>query len=206
MKGLLRKDLYLVWKYFKFYFLVVVIFEIAALFVPENPFFMVYPPALLAMLSISLQQFDEKAKWDVFADTLPCTRAQVVSGKYLICLMFTLPAMLLTLGLQSLQLCLAGSFSWRVLGNLTAILSAASFGMPIVSMPLMFKLGTERSRIVNYLFIGIVCGGSTAAGLLLDAPMTHAQLPGLAAALAALVLYIGSWALSVRFYEQREIG
>ena len=71
-------------------------------------------------------------------------------------------------------------------------------------LPLLFRFGTEKARLLMFLFVGAFCAAvllwqDALAGLLSAGPALL-----LAAAAAVLLLFPLSWALSVRIYRRRE--
>ncbi len=92
MKGLLVKDLYMSKTYCRVYLLIAAAFLALYAFSSvnghENLFFLLYPTVLAGMVPINLIAYESQCKWEQFAGTLPYTRAQLVSAKYLIGLMF----------------------------------------------------------------------------------------------------------------------
>lgn len=207
MKGLLIKDIYQTWRYYKVYFVMLIIMEVTAIWA-QNLFFVIYPIVLLCTIPTNLQTVDENGKWDVYCGTFPCTRAQVVTGKYLIGLIVTLPAAVLAVICQSIGAEINGTFSWIGTGGLLVSCLAVSLVMPMVSLPLVFKFGAVKSKVVIYVGIAVVIGSVTALGLILENDQMPVLAPGasvLAVGLLA-VLYLLSWRLAIRFYEKRDLG
>ena len=83
MKGLLLKDLYMVVKYCKAYLLIAVVFLAVSLMGSDNLFFIFYPCLLCGMIPVNLLAYDERSRWPQYCGTLPYTKGQIVSGKYL---------------------------------------------------------------------------------------------------------------------------
>lgn len=84
MKALLQKDLYQLRAYCKSYLLICAVFFGISLTGEGNLFFITYPAMLCSLIPATLQTYDERGKWACFAGTLPFTRAQLVSAKYLV--------------------------------------------------------------------------------------------------------------------------
>ena len=109
MKGLLLKDWYMVWKYCKYYFLLGIVF-FAFSIVEDNMFFVFYPCLLCGIIPANLLGYDERSRWMQYSGTLPYTRAQIVSAKYLIGL-FAQTAMLFLMGIaRGIRMGMNGSF------------------------------------------------------------------------------------------------
>ena len=107
MKGLILKDLYMAKRYFRIYFVLMLVF-CALSFVYDNAFISAYPMVLMAMVPINLLAYDENFRWDRYCCALPCSRAQCVSAKYLIVIIFFAAVLLLTAGVQLLRIVFNG--------------------------------------------------------------------------------------------------
>ena len=85
MSGLLLKELYMARKYCRLHLVITVLFlGMAMLPSAENLFLLFYPSAMASFIPVTLLSYDTQSKWDVYFDTLPTSRAQYVSAKYLI--------------------------------------------------------------------------------------------------------------------------
>lgn len=89
MKGLLLKEYYMIAKYCRAFLLIVVVFLAVSFFSSDNMFFIMYPAILASMIPVTLISYDEREKWNVYSGTLPYSRAQLVSAKYLAGLFFS---------------------------------------------------------------------------------------------------------------------
>lgn len=203
MKGLLIKDLYMARKYFKSYILLSVIF-LASAMVSDNLFFLFYPCLLCSMIPVNLLAYDERGKWDVYAGTLPVSRAQIVSAKYLMGLIAQ-SLVLLCVGLtQLVRMKLNGDFDLAEYGSILGILLSLCFLTIAIPMPFMFKLGVEKGRMAYYVMVGVACGGSYLASSFVS-EVNSAGLSVPVLCLAAIGFYGLSWYLSIRLYEKKEI-
>ena len=84
MKGLIIKDLYQVGRYCRTMLMVIALFLGVSFFSRENEFFTYYPCLLCGMIPVTLLSYDERSGWSRSALSMPVTRSQLVSGKYLI--------------------------------------------------------------------------------------------------------------------------
>ncbi len=207
VKGLLLKDLYMLRAYCKSYLLIVVIF-LAASFFGGNMFFIYYPCLLCGMIPVNLLAYDERSRFVQYSASLPVSRKQAVTEKYLMGL-FSLAAVLLVTGVvQGIRMHVNGTFSAGGFAVVMLSLLVVSLLASAIPLPFVFKSGVEKGRIAYYVMIGFVCGvgilfsESFKGGLPGDVP------PG--AVFAALTIfgvaaYALSWYLSVRFYTKREL-
>jgi len=208
MKGLLLKDLYMMKNYCKSYLFLVIIF-IAVSFVGDtNLFFIFYPCMLCGMIPVNLLGYDERSRWLQYSETMPYTKGQIVSGKYLIGL-GTQIAMISIVGIaQAIRMSHGGTFvlgEYLVLMMLLVILSLLASS---ITLPFMFKLGVEKGRMAYYIMIGVVCAGSIISSNLLSDKFRTVIKPNGILPIICLVgigIYALSWYLSIVFYRNREI-
>ena len=204
MKGLLRKDLYMIVKYCRTLLVICGIFLLVAAVAPgDNLFLLVYPVLLGGVLPVTLLSYDERFHWDATCDTMPISRRTVVSERYLMSLLSFLALYLLTLAVQAAVLLPRGYGA--ALGQIALVLPAMGLLPSSILLPVMFRFGVEKGRIVYFFVIGafvavfliftnniVTLGSSAGAG-------------GWAATLASIALFVLSWLLSIRLYEKREL-
>ena len=208
MKGLLLKDWYMMKKYCRAYLLIAVVFIAVSLFSNDNIFFVFYPCLLCGMIPVNLLGYDERSRWMQYSGTLPYTKTQIVSGKYLIGLLAQLAVLLATGIGQAVKMSVAGSFVFGDFAVLMLLLLTVSTLSSSICLPFVFKLGVEKGRTAYYIMIGFVCGASVLASSVLRGQLMSEIQPNLILALIALVgigAYILSWCLSVVFFRKREI-
>jgi len=208
VKGLLLKDWYMIKQYCKIYLVISLVFAVSSVMSDENLFFVFYPCVLCGMIPVNLLGYDERSRWDRYSGTLPYTKKQIVSAKYLIGL-FTQLAMLVVTGItQGIKMGLSGYFSGGDFAVLMLIMLAMATFSSSITLPFIFKLGVEKGRTAYYVTIGVVCGLSVIASRLFKGPMHMEIRPNgilLVLAFAGICLYILSWYLSIGFYEKREL-
>lgn len=209
MKGLLLKDAYMAAKYCRAYLLIVVVFLIAAPFSGDNLFLMMYPCILASMVPVNLLAYDAQSKWEQYAGTLPCSRAQLVSAKYLIGLFASCGVLVLIALVQGIRMAV-GSIPVQALGSLMAMSMISSFVVPAITLPLIFRFGPEKGRILYMVVVGIACGISAVVSITQSPTLfsreISTELPVLGLiCLAAAVVYGASWYLSILFYKMREL-
>lgn len=214
MKGLLLKDWYLAKKYCKAFLLIALVFGIGSVFESGNIFFVFYPLLLAGMTTVTLISYDEKSKWCAYSDTMPWERKTVVSSKYI----FTLGALgaylfIVTVG-QIGQAIYLHTFDGRSFFSLLSLLISIGLFVPSLMLPVIFKYGVEKGRIGYYVIVGAVCGICVSAPLLMDfdgLPEFFLRLHFLQdwgqwmILAGAVMLFLLSWALSIHFYEKREL-
>lgn len=212
MKGLLLKDFYMMQKYCRMYVIIVLGFIGLSCLESENLFFVFYPCIFAAMLPVTLLGYDERSRWNEYCGTLPYTRAQIVSGKYWIGSIMQLTIFVLVAVTQAVRMYVMDCVVWSSYFVILALLFIISCVSSSITMPVMFKLGVEKGRIAYTAMIAFGCGGSVAAATVLkESGLSVLQeklsfsVVLLLLCVLALVGYLFSWWLSIRFYEKREL-
>lgn len=149
MKGLLIKDAYTMMKETKYFFILAVVMAFL-----QNDFLFSYIIVYAASLPIAALAYDERAKWDKMAETLPLTVGQIIGSKYIMGYVSVGIAMLLVISGK-----LLGS-SFRAEDMVTMLIVVCiALAVQAFNMPLMFWIGVERGRL---LFIALVVGAALA--------------------------------------------
>lgn len=208
MKGLLLKDFYVALKSCKMYFIVDAFFIAMAFalsgIVNDSFMFLMFPIMISGKISISLLSFDEKSEWTKYSGTLPYSAAQMVSSKYLFSIAFVTLTTLVTFLALIIHVNTIGGAALSEVGLVIGGMCVVSLVITSVGLPLCFKFGTERGRIIFFMTIFI------AAFVLVNfADKLYALAQNnyiiwiIIAAVAAL--YALSWFVSVSIYSKREI-
>ena len=207
MKGLLLKDFYLSWRYCRAFLVIVAVFLAVSFTGDDNIFFLIYPIMIARVIPMTLVSYDEHDKWTAYSGTLPYTRAQLVSTKYLVGMCFGSVAFLISMAATTVRMMLGGGFvleQFAVVG--TALLVLGCLG-PALILPYVFKYGAEKGRVAFYITVGVFSGvAAVLAGMGFQIQGLSSGLWPLAAvAGVSILLYALSWWLSIRFYQKREL-
>ena len=207
MKGLLLKDFYLSWRYCRAFLVIVAVFLAVSFTGDDNIFFLIYPIMIASVIPMTLVSYDEHDKWTAYSGTLPYTRAQLVSTKYLVGMCFCSVAFLISMAATTVRMILGGGFvleQFALVG--TALLVLGCLG-PALILPYVFKYGAEKGRMAFYITIGLFTAAATVlAGIGFQVQVMGGGLWPLAVvAGVSILLYALSWWLSIRFYQKREL-
>lgn len=208
MKALIYKDMLAIWKYCRNYLVMCAVFLVASIFVENYSFLQMYPLIFMGMLVNTLIAYDERDKWDRQVLTMPVTRRQYVTGKYLTGLILQSTVLLLTAAAHALQLNLTGNFVWETFWVDVVLMVVLAAAAPSLVLPFVFKNGSEKGRMA-YLFVLAIVFALGSAGMILLSKlgMVNEQIllpmPGILTAVAVL-MYPASWVLSMHWYEKRE--
>ena len=208
MKGLLLKDWYMMKKYCRYYLFCAVGFTVLSVMSSGNMFFIFYPCLLCGMIPVNLIGYDERSRWMQYSGTMPYTKAQIVSGKYLIGLFSQLVILLLMGAAHAVKMTIAGDFVPGEFAVLMLLMLIVSTLTSSISLPFIFKLGVEKGRTAYYVMVGFVCAASFIVSNLFKGQLGTEIKPNLVLAILAVVgigIYIFSWYMSIVFYKKREI-
>ena len=155
MIGLITKDFLVMRKALKSYVLLMGIYIILAyLDFFDYSFIITFIQMVLAVMPISAFAYDEQAKWDRYAMSLPLGRRGVVGARYLFVLgltLFTVAAGLAGTALLYLV------HQADPLEMFVTLMVSTTIGLliPTILLPLSYKLGAERARPYLYAIIFI---------------------------------------------------
>ena len=207
MKGLLLKDFYMAAKYCRTYLLIGIVFIAVSFAGPEsqNMFFVFYPCLLCGMIPVNLLAYDERSRW---LEYRPYTKAQIVSGKYLVGIIVQ-GAMLIAVGIaQGVRMHLAGTFGWGEFALFMGSIYAMAAVTSSISLPFMFRWGVEKGRIAYYCMIGFVCAAGYLGSVFFAQGSAQTVSGRVMLVLFFLVgtgIYAASWLASIALYQKREV-
>ena len=201
MRALLMKDCYTLWKQLRIFIVVMLVITVF-----NGTFGNLFIVVWAAMMPYTAMAYDERSRWDQLAAMMPYSIRDIVLSKYLLGWLCCGAAALFSLAVQSILSVLR--FPMAALDPTANLLGfCASLCVLSLTLPLMFRFGVEKGRLVMFLLIFLVCGtagglGSIAVdigdGLLRMPPLLLIGLPAAAAVLTAI-----SIPLAMRLYQKR---
>ena len=163
MKGLLQKDFYLMRTLARSYaFILGVFFLLSLTGVYDGTFLCTFLVFMCVMIPANTFSYDEQAKWDKYAASLPAGRPGVVRAKYLFTLLVSLAALALAALLQALLFFLGRAGTATLLEAELSAVAPAGFGilMTAILLPLLFRFGSQRGRLYLVLVVAVLTGGA----------------------------------------------
>lgn len=211
MKGLLLKDWYQVKTNMRMMYLTVL--AVLAIWIlstsGDSSFAVNYSAVFLGILPVNLLTYDQSVGWVEYGRTLPVSKKTLVAEKYLIGL-FCAAAAVVIGGLFVTVIPLrTGTAPDKDVLSLLAGSVCAILLINGISLPLLYRFGAEKARMIYVLTfagLGALLGGG---GAVMDELQQNGPGSGplpvplwLAAVLllAVLALYAVSWRLSVQWY------
>lgn len=149
MMSLVLKDLLNLQGYLKTIFVFVVFYSMLSFTMDDVSFVAGMLIVLFAMIPIASFTYDKQAKWDVFGQTLPVTRKQMVQSKYVVALLFIVIGLVLSFIITGTATFIKES-SVEVVELIATNSLVASVGIILLAimLPLIYKFGVEKSRIM----------------------------------------------------------
>lgn len=109
---------------------------------------------LVILLTVNAMAYEEKTNWDVFAKSLPLRSSTIVGTKYILALI---------LSLIGCGLSLAASLffhHWQIGENLQSTVWVVAGAAPLlvcsILLPLLYKFGLQKTRLVFFTFIFVL--------------------------------------------------
>jgi len=146
MKGLILKDLINLRRYGRSIFLFIAVFALFGLMSKNWDFLEGIIILMFTMMTVTTFSYDDIAKWDIYALSLPVSRRQIVRSKYLLAILLSLAGILLSLAVNSI---LALVKDINIVDKLLTayIIFAVATVFTCILLPLIYKFGVEKSRI-----------------------------------------------------------
>lgn len=212
MTGLLRKDFLLLTKALRAFALFALVFA-ALSFSQSNGEDMgaavgSYFFIMIVIMQVFTLSSDEQARWLHLEKALPITPYQAVLSKYIMSLLGAVLGMIVFL-LFCIRDIMAGNFMEPL--SAAVGLAAAALFLAAVEFPLLYRFGSNSGRFVFFgvaiVVVSVVWAGQM-AGLPLEAAIgwfsAHKTLLLVLGACIPVLMFIGSYFLSVSIYRKKE--
>lgn len=210
MFGLILKDLYTIRLYakqllvlFVFFILISMGLDHAALFI-GSMFAM-----LFMMMSIYTFSYDAMCKWDRYAQTMPVSKRNIVTSKYMFSLFLNITGILFSflISLIMLQWKPMEDFTLKYLLLTDGFLFCIMVLFSSILLPFVFRFGVEKARLIIIAIFAIPSAGFvilSRIGVQLDDLNTLFFIAKLLPFFTLVVLLL-SYSLSVHIYSRKEI-
>ena len=207
MKGLILKDI-LNFKnqQGKTFLLLIAIYFIIAMQMHNSSFFAGVWMIIGVSLPLASIAYDEKAKWDKYALTMPVTRKDIVTEKYLLAALCVVTGNIISLPIIAVIDKRLDMESLLVCGLMIGI----GFLFNAVILPFVFRFGSENARTIMIIVIAIpFLAAYLLSKLNLDIAgilEQNAKMIGMTAVVSVVVIYVVSYVISVLIMERKEIA
>lgn len=204
MKGLLIKDFYLIKKTCRMYFLMILVFFAVAVFIPERSAVYLYDAIFMGMLSHSLLAIEERDGSDKYYLICPVSKKQIVIEKYILSAILISAVAVVIAVLELIK-----KTDLSEIALILSLVAAVGVIFPSISMPIMFRYGYAKGKIV-FMCIGGAMGiggaflvNSTTFFSVAFAQAINGFIP-LVLIVTAVLIFVLSCLISVRLYQKRE--
>lgn len=141
IKGLMLKDVYELWAQSRVLLILIAVYLLIPALTGGSAMLGSVGLLLLAMLPASALGYDERCKWERYARAMPVKKSELYLSKLLLGVI----AVVLGAAVQACAALLAGHAELLVQLPVTVLAAVVYLA---VSLPLLFKLGLERGRIL----------------------------------------------------------
>ena len=203
MNGLLIKDLILIKKHNLGFFLVAAIFFALSVTQNTSMYFSYYSIAMISLTPIFTMAYDETYKWSKFEAIIPVKKQHIVLEKYIITFIFTIPAIII----EALIFHYAKGISIENTASLAYLMLFVGFISPAIVLPLNFRFGYLKGKLINLIVIALMASTITAINLRNSTGETALEgqfTPQADAFLFALLFWLSFQLLLPLFYIGKE--
>lgn len=153
MKSLILKDLYNIGHNAKSMLFILLVFAVFYIPLSGPQIYILICAVLCCMMTITTFSFDHTSNWTRYAMIMPVSKKDLVAGKFITLFIFTAGGSVFGLTAGLIGSAVTGKFSLSLTGvgeilftALIAFAIAVIFGS--MSIPLVFKFGAERARVI----------------------------------------------------------
>lgn len=155
MIGLVIKDILNLRKSLRTSLLILIFFSVMA-YQSQDPTYLVGIFILImSMQSISSMSYDELAKWDIYALTMPISRTKLVISKYVLSMLLAITACIISGSIAYFAILPISKMSTVEFLISSYLIFAVSILFLSILLPLIYKYGVEKSRLLLFVVISI---------------------------------------------------
>lgn len=155
MTGLILKDLLNLKKYMKQLGIVLIVFIFIAINL-KSPSYVIFMMILItSMMIVTSMAYDESTKWDKYALTMPITKKDLAKSKYALLVILALSGGIISLILGFVISKVTGVSNYEEILLTSFGVTLASLVLFSILLPIIFKMGTEKARIIMLIIFAI---------------------------------------------------
>lgn len=215
MKGLIIKDFINLKKNLKIFVILTLLYGVMSFTQKDSGFFTSIFTMLFAILTMSIYSYDELAKWDSFALTMPVSKKIMVQEKYIMMLLLTLIGTFFSIICSFI---INNTLNKSIFQGVEASLIGAAIVIIFysITIPFITKLGVEKSRYIFFViyiipFLLVTLGSKVIKKLNIPKPegldemivsmIKHANI--ILPVIIVIALFL-SYHISVLIYQKKE--
>lgn len=198
MSALILKDYYVIFRQMRIFLLLILVFSCI-----PGMFYSTFAVVWASMLPYTALAYDERSHWDQLAAMMPYSDRDLVLSKYVFGWLVVAAAAAATFLLQS-GLALVWSGAERPSPAVILLSVCVAACILDITLPMMFRFGVEKGRLVMFLIIFLVCASAGAVSVIGQSGGPDFGFQMWAPPAAAVVMTAVSVPLSIRFYGRRK--
>lgn len=213
MKGLIRNNFYSMEGNLKISFAIALFLSIISFFVKSSAFIQMIIAMQLFIFIVNVGtslHADVLSKWNKFERTLPVKFSDIIRAKYFSFVMLFLFGIIMG-SITAISVYTTSGFS-----NIQFVLYGYEFGLTLaattagIMYPLMLKIGTDKNEMILFLSMIAAIGLLVLVAAILS-PLTGEMnmkhwLVGIVSTVVALLIFVGSYFVSVKIYQNKEFA
>ncbi len=205
MMGLVWQELYTMRKTIRLYIVAMAVYLMIGWTTDKLSMFFPFLVFFSSMLVITGFAYNEKNNWDLFANTMPVSRKQMVGSHYILMMLFIGVGFLADILLCTVTAMRSGTDLWELLAGQYAVFAVALIYV-IIFIPIIIKMGSERARIILaclYVIPLLLLKGLYDMGFSMPTEEQLHLLLGISPLLFAVGIWI-SFRISVSIYRKKD--
>ncbi len=201
MKGLLLKDIINLKQQAKIFLIAAILYLVISFINRDSSIFSIFSVVFTVMVPMTAFAYDERAKWNRYALTMPVSRRDIVLSKYLLAFLFAAVTFLFTF---LVSLCMKQHLHDSLISSLTLFLVGLTVSAFV--LPIFFKFGVEKGRFI-LLALVLIPGVLSFLGSKMQIPLPDQVTISILlsiAPFACVLCIIISMLVSIRIYQGKE--
>ena len=212
MTGLLYKEFYTLKRYLKQYSTILIMFTLISVYMKSVIYLQSMLSMSLGMLTFTGITYDKMYGWDKLALTMPVSRSGIVLSKYIMSALVSATALIVSsvIGIVIKQFVPVEEGIEDIL-MVAVVLFGALLLIYAVILPIIYKFGVEKARIMMFGIIAIPIVLITILVRYIPEPTqfiefinSHVVLTGLIYLVICILIDVISYFISVHIYNQKE--
>ncbi|AGY75660.1 ABC-2 transporter permease [Clostridium autoethanogenum] len=214
MNGLILKDLYNLKNGGGSLLIAIVVFSLIYFLQGDNDNMEVWNVFIIllgSILVVNTMSYDNTAKWDKYALTMPVTRRDVVLSKYMVSIIVIFMGAVLATALSFAQGINKHNLDVIKIFTVNGAAMAGGLFFISVTLPVIYEFGVEKSRIVIFLVFLAPAGVAIGSSKLRFSPLTVQYIHIILQYLPVVLLLITilamliSYSISLKIYSNKDM-
>lgn len=110
---------------------------------------------IISMQYISSISYDDLAKWDIYALTMPISRRKLVMSKYILSALLSIAALIISSAVAYFLILPVSNIGITEFLLFSYLIFFIALLLTSIMLPLIYKFGVERSRLLLFIVISI---------------------------------------------------